>query len=217
MVTRLRQTRHKRGQLTMGVSPAPPRRAPAPVVPARPRARPRRRGALASHTASCLTSLPLRPARPQYGRVGKHRKHPCGRGLAGGQHHHRTNFDKYHPGVSLSALRAAAPAPDVCAAEPRRACGEPAERSARTRALRRGRGIGPARRCGGGRRQRRRRLWLRRLRRRGSLCVPCALVLTPPPCPAPSLFPLSLARFSTSARSACGTSTSRRTRASCRR
>lgn len=29
---------------------------------------------------------------------GKHRKHPGGRGLAGGQHHHRTNFDKYHPG-----------------------------------------------------------------------------------------------------------------------
>ncbi|TRM62196.1 ribosomal protein L18e/L15P [Schizophyllum amplum] len=33
-----------------------------------------------------------------HGRVGKHRKHPGGRGLAGGQHHHRTNFDKYHPG-----------------------------------------------------------------------------------------------------------------------
>lgn len=29
---------------------------------------------------------------------GKHRKHPGGRGLAGGQHHHRINFDKYHPG-----------------------------------------------------------------------------------------------------------------------
>merc|ERR1712000_587887 len=28
----------------------------------------------------------------------KHRKHPGGRGLAGGQHHHRTNMDKYHPG-----------------------------------------------------------------------------------------------------------------------
>jgi ribosomal protein L15 len=25
-------------------------------------------------------------------------KHPGGRGLAGGQHHHRTNMDKYHPG-----------------------------------------------------------------------------------------------------------------------
>ncbi|KAK9479263.1 ribosomal protein L18e/L15P [Lipomyces japonicus] len=33
-----------------------------------------------------------------HGRVGKHRKHPGGRGLAGGQHHHRTNLDKYHPG-----------------------------------------------------------------------------------------------------------------------
>merc|ERR1712029_551044 len=32
------------------------------------------------------------------GRVGKHRKHPGGRGLAGGQHHYRTNMDKYHPG-----------------------------------------------------------------------------------------------------------------------
>jgi hypothetical protein len=31
-------------------------------------------------------------------RVGKHRKHPGGRGMAGGQHHHRTNLDKYHPG-----------------------------------------------------------------------------------------------------------------------
>merc|ERR1712176_732822 len=28
----------------------------------------------------------------------KHRKHPGGRGLAGGQHHLRTNMDKYHPG-----------------------------------------------------------------------------------------------------------------------
>ena len=26
------------------------------------------------------------------GRVGKHRKHPGGRGLAGGQHHHRCVF-----------------------------------------------------------------------------------------------------------------------------
>lgn len=33
-----------------------------------------------------------------YGRVGKHRKHPHGRGKAGGQHHMRINFDKYHPG-----------------------------------------------------------------------------------------------------------------------
>merc|ERR1711954_548879 len=33
-----------------------------------------------------------------HGRIGKHRKHPGGRGNAGGQHHHRINFDKYHPG-----------------------------------------------------------------------------------------------------------------------
>uniref|UniRef100_A0A3B5MW01 Large ribosomal subunit protein uL15 n=1 Tax=Xiphophorus couchianus TaxID=32473 RepID=A0A3B5MW01_9TELE len=30
--------------------------------------------------------------------AGKHRKHPGGRGNAGGMHHHRINFDKYHPG-----------------------------------------------------------------------------------------------------------------------
>eukprot|EP01100_Stratorugosa_tubuloviscum_P013636 TRINITY_DN695_c0_g1_i1.p1 TRINITY_DN695_c0_g1~~TRINITY_DN695_c0_g1_i1.p1 ORF type:complete len:148 (-),score=62.76 TRINITY_DN695_c0_g1_i1:158-601(-) len=33
-----------------------------------------------------------------HGRVGKHRKHPGGRGNAGGQHHHKTLFDRYHPG-----------------------------------------------------------------------------------------------------------------------
>merc|ERR1712107_732193 len=33
-----------------------------------------------------------------HGRIGKHRKHPGGRGNAGGQHHHRINFDKYHTG-----------------------------------------------------------------------------------------------------------------------
>ncbi|CTQ41214.1 large subunit ribosomal protein L27Ae [Babesia microti strain RI] len=33
-----------------------------------------------------------------HGRVGKHRKHPGGRGKAGGMHHHRILFDKYHPG-----------------------------------------------------------------------------------------------------------------------
>ncbi|KAJ6178379.1 Helicase-like DEXD box c2 type [Penicillium mononematosum] len=33
-----------------------------------------------------------------YGRIGKHRKSPGGRGMAGGQHHHRTNIDKFHPG-----------------------------------------------------------------------------------------------------------------------
>ncbi|PVU92702.1 hypothetical protein BB559_003630 [Furculomyces boomerangus] len=33
-----------------------------------------------------------------HGRVGKHRKHPGGRGMAGGMHHHRIMMDKYHPG-----------------------------------------------------------------------------------------------------------------------
>ncbi|KAJ3444784.1 60S ribosomal protein L27A-3 [Anaeramoeba flamelloides] len=33
-----------------------------------------------------------------YGRVGKHRKHPSGRGKSGGLQHHRIAFDKYHPG-----------------------------------------------------------------------------------------------------------------------
>ncbi|KAJ4551006.1 60S ribosomal protein L28 [Exophiala dermatitidis] len=33
-----------------------------------------------------------------HGRVGKHRKHPCGSGRSGGQQKHRTNMDKYHPG-----------------------------------------------------------------------------------------------------------------------
>ncbi|KII66552.1 60S ribosomal protein L27a [Thelohanellus kitauei] len=33
-----------------------------------------------------------------HGRVGKHRKHDAGRGKAGGLHHHRILFDKYHPG-----------------------------------------------------------------------------------------------------------------------
>lgn len=33
-----------------------------------------------------------------HGRIGKHRKHPGGRGNAGGQHHHRVLMDKFHPG-----------------------------------------------------------------------------------------------------------------------
>ncbi|KAL8497511.1 hypothetical protein ACS0TY_021007 [Phlomoides rotata] len=32
-----------------------------------------------------------------HGRIGKHRKHPGGRGNAGGMHHHQILFDKYHP------------------------------------------------------------------------------------------------------------------------
>jgi len=33
-----------------------------------------------------------------HGRVGKHRKSPGGRGLAGGMHHERIMMNKYHPG-----------------------------------------------------------------------------------------------------------------------
>lgn len=33
-----------------------------------------------------------------HGRIGKHRKHPGGRGNAGGQHHMRIWFDRFHPG-----------------------------------------------------------------------------------------------------------------------
>jgi len=32
-----------------------------------------------------------------HGRVGKHRKHPGGRGKCGGLLHHRTLFERYHP------------------------------------------------------------------------------------------------------------------------
>ncbi len=41
-----------------------------------------------------------------HGRIGKHRKHPGGRGNAGGQHHHRILFDKYHPGYFGKVCRA---------------------------------------------------------------------------------------------------------------
>ncbi len=33
-----------------------------------------------------------------HGRVGKHRKHPSGRGYAGGTHHQRNNYWRFHPG-----------------------------------------------------------------------------------------------------------------------
>jgi large subunit ribosomal protein L27Ae len=33
-----------------------------------------------------------------HGRIGKHRKHPGGRGNAGGQHHHKILFEKYYSG-----------------------------------------------------------------------------------------------------------------------
>ena len=47
-----------------------------------------------------LLSSAVRPDRVTRGLrpAGKHRKHPAGRGNAGGQHHHRTLFDKFHPG-----------------------------------------------------------------------------------------------------------------------
>jgi large subunit ribosomal protein L27Ae len=32
------------------------------------------------------------------GWIGKRRKHHGGCGNAGGMHHHKTNFNKYHPG-----------------------------------------------------------------------------------------------------------------------
>ena len=40
------------------------------------------------------------------GCIGKHRKHSGGRGNAGGQHHHRINFDKYRPGYLGTAATA---------------------------------------------------------------------------------------------------------------
>mmetsp|Transcript_67174 Transcript_67174/g.101252 ORF Transcript_67174/g.101252 Transcript_67174/m.101252 type:complete len:148 (-) Transcript_67174:177-620(-) len=33
-----------------------------------------------------------------HGRIGKHRKHPSGRGNAGGMHHHRILYEKNHKG-----------------------------------------------------------------------------------------------------------------------
>ena len=33
-----------------------------------------------------------------HGRVGRHRKHQAGRGMAGGLTHHRTLMDRFHPG-----------------------------------------------------------------------------------------------------------------------
>mmetsp|Transcript_2382 Transcript_2382/g.1712 ORF Transcript_2382/g.1712 Transcript_2382/m.1712 type:complete len:148 (-) Transcript_2382:59-502(-) len=33
-----------------------------------------------------------------HGRVGRHRKHPSGRGKAGAFQHHRTHFLRFHPG-----------------------------------------------------------------------------------------------------------------------
>uniref|UniRef100_A0A8C9PYU3 Large ribosomal subunit protein uL15 n=1 Tax=Spermophilus dauricus TaxID=99837 RepID=A0A8C9PYU3_SPEDA len=46
-------------------------------------------------------------------RIGKHRKHPGGQGNAGGIHHHRINFDKYHPVNAAKHKTGAAPIIDV--------------------------------------------------------------------------------------------------------
>merc|ERR1712166_419991 len=48
------------------------------------------------------------------GRVGKHRKHPGGRGNAGGQHHHRISFDKYHPGYFGKSVCVTSTRPRTC-------------------------------------------------------------------------------------------------------
>lgn len=45
-----------------------------------------------------LVNVEVRWELISYNLIGKHRKHPGGRGNAGGMHHHRINFDKYHPG-----------------------------------------------------------------------------------------------------------------------
>merc|ERR1711939_507535 len=33
-----------------------------------------------------------------HGRIGKHRKHPGGRNMAGSKHHHKTYVNRFHPG-----------------------------------------------------------------------------------------------------------------------
>uniref|UniRef100_A0A8C6D6T3 Large ribosomal subunit protein uL15 n=1 Tax=Moschus moschiferus TaxID=68415 RepID=A0A8C6D6T3_MOSMO len=48
-----------------------------------------------------------------HGRIGKHWKHPGGRGNAGGMHHHRINFDKYHQDTLGKLVWRAAPIIDV--------------------------------------------------------------------------------------------------------
>uniref|UniRef100_A0A4W5QUN8 Large ribosomal subunit protein uL15 n=1 Tax=Hucho hucho TaxID=62062 RepID=A0A4W5QUN8_9TELE len=48
-----------------------------------------------------------------HGRIGKHRKHPGGRGNAGGMHHHRINFDKYEQTRLNYAKKPEGPAPII--------------------------------------------------------------------------------------------------------
>ncbi|KAH0874940.1 hypothetical protein HID58_072302 [Brassica napus] len=43
-----------------------------------------------------------------HGRIRKHRKHPGGRGIAGGMYHHMILFDKYHPGYLCKDVKAKA-------------------------------------------------------------------------------------------------------------
>ncbi|XP_021675000.2 60S ribosomal protein L27a-2 [Hevea brasiliensis] len=60
-----------------------------------------------SHRATQIPKGPKRPSDNRkkrghmsagHGRIGKHRKHPGGRGNPGRMHHHWILFDKYHPG-----------------------------------------------------------------------------------------------------------------------
>uniref|UniRef100_A0A2K6T2A1 Large ribosomal subunit protein uL15 n=1 Tax=Saimiri boliviensis boliviensis TaxID=39432 RepID=A0A2K6T2A1_SAIBB len=48
-----------------------------------------------------------------HGPIGKHRKHPRDQGNAGGMHHHRINFAKYHPVMAAKNKTGAAPIIDV--------------------------------------------------------------------------------------------------------
>ena len=80
--------------------------APAETTPNARRAHPQRESARVTNPASPAQPLTrLSKNRKKrgsvsagHGRIGKHRKHPGGRGNAGGQHHMRTLFDQFHPG-----------------------------------------------------------------------------------------------------------------------
>lgn len=50
-----------------------------------------------------------------HGRVGKHRKHPGGRGMAGGQHHHRVLMDRLCVSCGRAAARHERDLTPVCA------------------------------------------------------------------------------------------------------
>ena len=59
-------------------------------------------GILATNIASSLRKAQKLWGHVGYGHrhIGKHRKHPGGRGNTGGLHHHRIDLGKYHPGYS---------------------------------------------------------------------------------------------------------------------